>query len=355
MRAKNCFDRPVAPLRRAFTLVELLVVITIIGILIALLLPAVQAARESARRTQCSNNLKQMGLAALGCESAQGHLPAGGWGCKWFGDPDKGTGWKQPGGWIYNILPFMEQTSLHNLQSGLTGSQRATAAAQMLSTPLAVINCPSRRPLQLYPTVWPSSSDYWSDTAFGGGSVSLPNTAKSDYAGNGGDDAPYTLNCWNGDLLERGPSSYAAGIAASSMPTWTGIASQATGIFYAASQTPLAAVTDGASNTLLFGEKYLWPDQYYNPSLDPGDDQNAFMGEDEDIDRHGGPGYVPSTPVQDTPGVQIRLIFGSAHPSGAGTAMCDGSVHIISYSVDPTTFGRLCNRRDGQPIDPTKY
>ncbi|MEN6450039.1 MAG: DUF1559 domain-containing protein, partial [Thermoguttaceae bacterium] len=97
-----------------FTLVELLVVITIIGILIALLLPAVQAAREAARMTQCRNGVKQQALAAMNHEQANGWLPTGGWGCTWLGQPQCGFGRRQPGGFFYNILPYLEQQALHD-------------------------------------------------------------------------------------------------------------------------------------------------------------------------------------------------------------------------------------------------
>ena len=98
-----------------FTLVELLVVIAIIGVLVALLLPAIQAAREAARRNSCKNNLRQLAIGCLNHESGAGFYPSGGWGANWVGDADRGFGRDQPGGWIYNVLPFIEEDAMHSL------------------------------------------------------------------------------------------------------------------------------------------------------------------------------------------------------------------------------------------------
>src|SRR5882762_2665231 len=110
---------------RAFTLVELLVVIAIIGILVALLLPAIQAAREAARRSQCTNQLRQLAIAFHNHHDTHKHLPTGGWAFTWLGYPEYGFGKNQPGGWMYNILPYMEEQNLHDI-----GKSATTAAAR---------------------------------------------------------------------------------------------------------------------------------------------------------------------------------------------------------------------------------
>ena len=174
--------------RRAFTLVELLVVIAIIGVLVALLLPAIQAAREAARRTQCTNRLKQMGLAALNHESAQKFLPTAGWGWRWTGDPDKGYGVNQPGGWYYNSLDYLEQGNIRRL--GTDGNPNAITPTQMdigakrIATPLDEFVCPSRpgRPTKPYTHTQPFINVTLSTAS--------SMVARNDYAANAGDRPP---------------------------------------------------------------------------------------------------------------------------------------------------------------------
>src|SRR5262245_56637338 len=122
--------------RPAFTLVELLVVIAIIGVLVALLLPAVQAAREAARRMQCQNNLKQFGLAFQNHHDQIKHLPTDGWGFNYVGDPDMGFGTEQPGGWTFNILPYCEQKTVYDIAAGKTGPPKFADLAKMVGTPI---------------------------------------------------------------------------------------------------------------------------------------------------------------------------------------------------------------------------
>ncbi len=156
------------PLRRGFTLVELLVVIAIIGVLVALLLPAVQSAREAARRTQCANHLKQLGLGAQLHVDQVGAFPHGGWGFQCVGVPSKGLGPNQPGGWMYSLLPFIEQKNLFEHPDPVS----------VLQTSFAVMNCPTRRPAKAYvagPAAW---MPFWASTA--------TRVARTDYAVNAG-------------------------------------------------------------------------------------------------------------------------------------------------------------------------
>ena len=141
---------------RAFTLVEVLVVIAIIGILVALLLPAIQSAREAARRSQCVNNLKQIGLACMNHVDTRKYWPSGGWGYDWTADSNRGYGPDQPGSWIFNILDFVEEGNLRNSEKGLatTALGFQTASITLHQTPIAIFNCPSRRAARIYPSPW---------------------------------------------------------------------------------------------------------------------------------------------------------------------------------------------------------
>ena len=316
--------------RAGFTLVELLVVITIIGILIALLLPAVQAAREAARRLQCQNHLKQIGLAFLNHEQAHGHLATGGWGWNWVGDPDRGFDQRQPGGWAYNILPFIEQEALHNLGAGRPQSEKYAAMRAVAETPLATFICPSRRRVMPYPN-GQNHSYYGCDK---------PEVlGRGDYAGNMGSVAytgggsPSSLS--DGDAMseDQWDSSYGT--------------TRFNGVCHRRSVVTMGMIRDGSSNTYLVGERYLNPDHYYS-GQDATDDQNLYVGHDRDVLRH-----TCERPMQDRSGYGGQLMFGSPHAGGWNVVFCDGSVHSISYSIDLDTHRWLGDRKDHQPLDAT--
>jgi prepilin-type N-terminal cleavage/methylation domain-containing protein/prepilin-type processing-associated H-X9-DG protein len=283
--------------RRGFTLVELLVVIAIIGILIALLLPAVQAAREAARRTQCTNNLKQLALGFENYNDTFRVLPDGGKngadspvstanaGCSSHTANACSRGeWN----WAYQILPFVEQLNLY----------QQTNDATIYATPVAGFYCPTRRAPLIF-------NGY----------------AKLDYAGCTGDNMNATGG--NGAIVERMCSS----------------------------AVRLADVIDGTSNTLVVGEKQ----QNIKNFGGSGGDNEPWVnsGWDQDNIRFGS---LTSTPAPDSdypaePPTYWSTRFGGSHPSAFNAAFLDGSVRAINYAVNAENFRRMCVRNDNMTVE----
>jgi prepilin-type N-terminal cleavage/methylation domain-containing protein/prepilin-type processing-associated H-X9-DG protein len=329
--------------RTGFTLVELLVVIAIIGILIALLLPAVQAAREAARRTQCKNNLKQLALGSLTHNSAHKTLPAGGWFWQWAGDPDMGYTRNQPGGWTYNILPFIEEGSLHEIGRGLTGINRWKALSNMISQPVVALYCPSRRPPQGKQT--------------GGGYINAkpnpPLTSMTDYAANGGQYCPPGTDwvSWGGQIPSSASNAQAALQAILAGGLWPDhFTLKCDGSHCMAKAMRLAEISDGTANTYMIGEKVMNVDDYEQTVTDAGDNQAVMVGYDWDFVR-----FSVTEPTQDRPGVYDVNRFGSAHPGTFQMAFCDGSVRPIAYTIDLTTHRKLSKRADGAVVNSAAY
>jgi len=300
---------------RGLTLVELLVVIAIIGMLMALLLPAVQAARESGRIAACRNHLRQLSVGWLSHLHAHGFFPSSGWGWNWTGEADRGFGKTQPGGWAYDVLPYVGEVAVHQLDAGLTGSAQRREASQRTATPVKIFYCPSRREAKVYAHVhYPFNADR------------AAKVAKTDYAANGGD---VRGGLWK-DWKQASESQIQADIDCT------------TGITGTHSEFHVNDVADGLSMTLLVAEKYLNPDRYeIGCDLEGADNGDAWQGKDWDVIR-----WTYIAPRADAAGVSNHERFGSPHAAAFGAAACDGSVRGIAYSINPTVWRRLGHRRD---------
>lgn len=317
--------------RHGFTLVELLVVIAIIAMLVSLLLPAVQAAREAARRSICSNNIRQLALGCLNHHETHGFMPSGGWGRHWVCDPDRGFGQRQPGGWFYHVLPYIEANDIHGLGAGADVAAKRRFNKQRITTPQAVFHCPSRREARLYPV------DNFSWNRRPNFTDALTEVARSDYAANGGDGVTGLF----GNGWADGPNSFEHGD--SGKYSWPSLKKH-TGITANRSEIGIQKIVDGTSKTYLLGEKYLNPASYATGD-DWGDNHNVYSGDDMEIVRFGG---RSAKLARDQPGLVLYFAFGSAHAAGSQMAMCDGSVRQLAYDLDTTVHGRFANRKDGQ-------
>ena len=317
-----------------FSLVELLVVVAIISTLVGLLLPAVQSARESGRRTSCANNVRQLATACQQHVEAQGHFPTGGWGQEWGGDPDAGFGSKQSGGWHYALLPYIDQSALRNDGAGQDDTGKAAAARRAYETQVGTFACPTR-----------GVSAPVAVGSFGYANITAPTVAgRSDYAANGGSQLDAT---W-----------FQTGVTAATVATLPGTASgdpalasatlveasKATGVVFRGSMMRPAHLRDGMSNVYLLGERFIQRGQSQTSSS-IGNEHSWLVGFDDDSIR-----FTAAAPEGDSDSVTSSFEgrFGGGHAGVFPMAMADGSVHMLPFDITLSVHQMLGNRRDGQ-------
>ena len=303
---------PAAPRRgrapaAGFTLVELLVVIAIIAVLIGLLVPAVQMARESARGTTCKNQLRQIGLAFLAHHAALEAFPSGG--NSWWTPPNfvagrPVTGSMQDASWAFQILPYLEGQQAWAPAGKDDAARIASAVAARHSTYF----CPTRRGPQ---SVTYADVDYYDGRTMEHGLC--------DYAGSNIEDT--------GVLVQSG----------SDLPQ---------------ARRRIEDVRDGTSKTLAVAEKRLCLTLLGTPQ--PDDNEGYTAGWDEDTVRATD---TPPQPDYHDPGTGAEAgtgeeAFGSSHARGFNAVFADGSVHVIGYDIDERVFLHVGDIADGQVIGP---
>ena len=341
--------------KSGFTLVELLVVIAIIGILIGMLLPAVQQVREAARRTSCMNNMRQIGLAAHNFESAFGHMPtAGGCSQQYWDEQEEPLYGYENAGWMYQILPYVEQNTLYQQRdSDSDGDGNIDGwfggISTLAETQIDIYNCPSR----------------------GGRVANLGWTfvRLGDYAG--------VMGSWNAEeVINNGINwRFEFDNQADIDPVevqyvWTGTIAKG-GHVNASSSTPIitklaeigfGAISDGSSNTIMIMEKAVPAENYtidtqtgiwdwwdlmgYYHNADWGSMRTTgeqMLGDTEmreqwNIDQISWAGRIP------------QYQFGSAHPGACNCVLSDGSTHSVARTLDITTFDQVGKRADGSVV-----
>jgi prepilin-type N-terminal cleavage/methylation domain-containing protein len=304
-------ERPARQRRHGFTLIELLVVIAIIAILIALLVPAVQKVREAAARTQCTNNLKQIGLAVHGYHDTYKFLPPG------------RLDYDGAATWCLQILPQLDQLPLFSKWDMTLEYYVQPNFPKDASLP--VFFCPSRRTagMGLLSKGRDIPEAGWSSTDFPG--------ALGDYGSCDGDNnnGQYNTDQADGALIIANATS--SGSGPYTVVKWT-------------SRTRMMSITDGTSNTLLIGEKHVpqgpaWGTTTGDGSIWNGDPAN------QNCARAAGASYPLARP-RDSYNIQ----FGSYHPGICQFVMCDGTVRALDISINGTMLGYLAVRNDGNPV-----
>jgi prepilin-type N-terminal cleavage/methylation domain-containing protein len=314
--SKSHAPRPTPP--RAFTLVELLVVITIIGILIALLLPAVQAAREAARRVQCQNNLKQISLAIHGYHEARGSFPPA---LTWRRKTSSGQfldGWS----YLYYVLPYVEQSVLGDIYS-LELSVYAVEADPSKVPLLSIALCPSLD--MRFP-------------AYNAGGVALPNALV--YVAVGGPKSSTTCPYTTLPYTIKGTPE---------LPCWGGGYAN-TGILYGGSSIQMRDVRDGSSNTFMLGELAWDSGNVGWVTWARGDSDGVaslYTAKNILYPINCGRKYDPNNP---SPYPFNDVCLGSLHAGGCFFAMGDASVHFVNETIDMTLYRALASREGGENV-----
>lgn len=300
--------KPSSATRHGFTLVELLVVIAIIGILVALLLPAVQAAREASRRSQCQNHLKQLGLGVHLFHDVHMRIPAST--SPWAeGGPAPRTG----RGWILETLPYIEQVALFQAFEPSRSGDMFSAGGLMLCQPqmatvLPVLACPS-------------------DTS--------PRTATDQHQWSG---IKVALTSYKGVI---GTSNMGGGWPDSPSGTADGHnTAQCNGLFFRNSyqvNIQFSNIADGLSQTLMLGEDV--PSQNTHSA--------AFYANGDYVSSHAPLNYFPQPP---DPNNWPRVMsFRSRHRGGVNFSLADGATRLVSQSIHRLTYQQLCTRDRGEP------
>lgn len=317
--------------RRAFTLVELLVVIAIIGILVALLLPAVQSAREAARRMQCSNNLKQLGLALHNYHLTNGRFPLG-------ASHDNAANWgsihnDHHGSFLVGLLPYIEQQNLYdacNFKTDTNFNSVMPDGKKVATVWLSGLICPSDEK-----KIWDGNPLYHSSAATTKG---LGFTS-SHYAASMGSQA-FGACPFGGNMFKNGPSFHGHDATGNEI----------SGVFsHLAWGAAIEEIRDGTSNTIAIGEirpKCSWHardgwmhiNSLWFATTCPLNYKNC---PDE-------PGYNASCAASTA--WSCDMGFKSRHTGGVQFAFCDGSVHFLSDNIDYNTYQKLGDRRDGQVV-----